>query len=176
MGVEMQRIEDGEAGEVQPYQFILGQGDAIPDIEEAIKSLEVEGSGEFVVCFPDDFPNEERRGPGGAAPGQAGTLGSASKCRSWDADLAKSLGDFEGRRRLEGEDPDRFREGSAGNKPNQWFGESFWTRFLEANPFTVPVSMVGPLRGIGFLAIPRESPQRSWPRRRSRSRLRPSTR
>ena len=51
--------EDAEARE---YEFILGEGDAIPDVERAIEQLEVGTEGDFLVRFPDDFPNEERRG------------------------------------------------------------------------------------------------------------------
>ena len=56
--VQMGR-QDAEA---RDYEFILGEGDAIPDVERAIEQLEVGAEGEFVVQFPDDFPNEERRG------------------------------------------------------------------------------------------------------------------
>ena len=51
-----------EDAEARDYEFILGEGDAIPDVERAIEQLEVGTEGEFLVRFPDDFPNEERRG------------------------------------------------------------------------------------------------------------------
>ena len=140
VGVEMQRIEDGEAGEVQPYQFILGQGDAIPDIEEAIKSLEVEGSGEFVVRFPDDFPNEERRGQ---EEQLLVKLDSRQRLEvpELDADLAKSLGDFEGVDDLK----EKIRtdlEKEAQEQAESVVRGKLLDAILEANPFTVPVSMV----------------------------------
>ncbi len=63
VSVEIRRLdEDGVPGDAQPYEFMLGQGDAIPDVEAAIGTLEPEGEGTFDVSFPDDFPNEERRG------------------------------------------------------------------------------------------------------------------
>ncbi len=51
-----------EDAEARDYEFILGEGDAIPDVERAVERLEVGAEGDFVVRFPDDFPNEERRG------------------------------------------------------------------------------------------------------------------
>ena len=140
VGVEIQRIEAGEAGEVQPYQLVLGQGDAIPDIEEAIKALEVEGSGEFVVRFPDDFPNEERRG-------QEEQL--LVRLVSWqglevpelDADFAKSLGEFTSVDDLTEKiraDLEKEAEGQAESVVRGKLLDAI----LEANPFTVPISMV----------------------------------
>ncbi len=53
---------DREDAETREYEFILGEGDAIPDVERAIEQLEVGTEADFVIQFPDDFPNEERRG------------------------------------------------------------------------------------------------------------------
>jgi len=138
--VEIQRIEDGEAGEVQPYQFILGQGDAIPDIEEGVKSLEVEGSGEFVVHFPDDFSNEERRGQ---EEQLLVRLNSRQRLEVpvLDADFAKSLGDFEGVDDLN----EKIRadlEKEAQQQAESVVRGKLLDAILEANPFTVPISMV----------------------------------
>ena len=137
VGVEIQRME---AGEVQPYQLVLGQGDAIPDIEEAIKSLEVDGSGEFVVRFPDDFPNEERRG-------QEEHLLIRLDSRQHlevpelDAEFAKSLGEFEGLEDLN----EKIRadlEKEAEEQAESVVRGKLLDAILDANPFTVPVSMV----------------------------------
>ena len=140
VSVEIQRIEDGEAGEVQPYQFILGQGDATPDIEEAIKSLEAEGSGEFVVRLPDDFPNEERRGQ---EEQLLVKLNSRQRLEvpELDADFAKSFGDFEGVDDLK----EKIRadlEKEAQEQAESVVRGKLLDAILEANPFTVPVSMV----------------------------------
>lgn len=53
---------DQEGAEARDYEFILGEGDAIPDVERAIEQLEVGTGRDFLVRFPDDFPTEERRG------------------------------------------------------------------------------------------------------------------
>ena len=140
VGVEIQRIEDGEAGEVQPYQLVLGQGDAIPDIEKAIKSLEVEGSGEFVVRFPDDFPNEERRSQEEQILVRLNSR-QGLEVPELDADFAKSLGDFASVDEL----TEKIRadlEKEAEEQAESVVRVKLLDGILDANPFTVPVSMV----------------------------------
>ena len=140
VGVEIQRMNDGEVGEAQPYQLVLGQGDALPNIEEAIKSLEVDGSGDFVVRFPDDFPNEERRG-------QEEHLHIQLDSRQHlvlpelDAEFAKSLGEFEGVEDLNEKiwaDLEKETEEQAESVVRGKLLDAI----LDANPFTVPISMV----------------------------------
>ena len=140
VGVEIQRMNDGEVGEAQPYQLVLGQGDAIPNIEEAIKSLEVDGSGDFVVRFPDDFPNEERRG-------QEEHLHIQLDSRQHlvlpelDAEFAKSLGEFEGVEDLN----EKIRadlEKETEEQAESVVRGKLLDAILDANPFTVPISMV----------------------------------
>ena len=60
--VEVSILQLDQADDAREYEFILGEGDAIPDVERAIEQLEVGTEGEFVVRFPDDFPSEARRG------------------------------------------------------------------------------------------------------------------
>ena len=138
--VELQRMNDGEVGEAQPYQLVLGQGDAIPNIEEAIKSLEIDGSGDFVVRFPDDFPNEERRG-------QEEHLHIRLDSRQHlvlpelDAEFAKSLGEFEGVEDLN-EKIQADLEKEAEEQAESVVRGKLLDAILDANPFTVPVSMV----------------------------------
>ena len=140
VGVEIQRMNDGEVGEAQPYQLVLGQGDALPNIEEAIKSLEVDGSGDFVVRFPDDFPNEERRG-------QEEHLHIQLDSRQHlvlpelDAEFAKSLGEFEGVEDLN----EKIRadlEKETEEQAESVVRGKLLDAILDANPFTVPISMV----------------------------------
>ena len=140
VGVEIQRMSDGEVGEAQPYQLVLGQGDAILNIEEAIKALEVDGSGDFVVRFPDDFPNEERRG-------QEEHLHIRLDSRQHlvlpelDAEFAKSLGEFEGVEDLN-EKIQADLEKEAEEQAESVVRGKLLDAILDANPFTVPVSMV----------------------------------
>jgi len=54
--------ENGEAKDPQPYQIVLGEGRAIPDVEERIMGLLPGESVDATVRFPDDFPEEAKRG------------------------------------------------------------------------------------------------------------------
>jgi len=54
--------ENGEAKDPQPHQFVLGEGRAIPDVEERIMALLPGESVDATVRFPDDFAEEAKRG------------------------------------------------------------------------------------------------------------------
>src|ERR687888_502657 len=54
--------ENGELKDPQPYQFVLGEGRAIPEVEERIMSLLPGESVDATVRFPDDFAEEAKRG------------------------------------------------------------------------------------------------------------------
>ena len=61
VSVVIQQLNNEDA-EPRSYEFVLGKGDALPDVEEAIQSVEVGSEGEFVIAFPADFPDEELKG------------------------------------------------------------------------------------------------------------------
>ena len=54
--------EGDEVKDAQPYQLVLGEGRAIPEVEERIMELEPEQSVDATVHFPADFPEEAKRG------------------------------------------------------------------------------------------------------------------
>jgi trigger factor len=54
--------ENNEVKDPQPYQFVLGEGRAIPDVEERIMNLTPGESVDATVRFPDDFAEEAKRG------------------------------------------------------------------------------------------------------------------
>src|SRR5437899_11999982 len=54
--------ENGATKDPQPYQFVLGEGRAIPDVEERIMNLTPRASVDATVRFPDDFAEEAKRG------------------------------------------------------------------------------------------------------------------
>jgi trigger factor len=60
--VEVAPIEDGSAGAAQPYDLVLGQNQAIPELEERIMGLLPGETTETEVRFPEDHPDESRRG------------------------------------------------------------------------------------------------------------------
>jgi trigger factor len=60
--VEVAPIENAVAGASQPHDLVLGDNQAIPELEEQIMSLLPGESTEAEVRFPDDHPDESRRG------------------------------------------------------------------------------------------------------------------
>jgi len=138
--VRIERLDDEEDAEPREYELVLGEGEAIPDVEEAIHSLEPGGSGHFVVSFPDDFPDEARRGESRELritllERQARELPPA------DDDFAHTVGEFE--------DLDELRaairadlEAETTREGERVIRERLVDLLLEANPFEVPRSMV----------------------------------
>jgi trigger factor len=60
--VEVAPLEDGQAGPAQPYTLVIGEGQAIPELEERIMTLLPGGTVDTEVRFPEDHPDEARRG------------------------------------------------------------------------------------------------------------------
>jgi len=134
VSVTLVRIADGQDGEARPYDFVLGQGDAIPDIEAAIKTLDPGQGGEFDIGFPSR---------GGEVERVKITLTARRKLERppLDDDLAKQVGEFETlddlrarvRQDLEKEAVDQA-EGIVRGR--------LLDMLIDANPFEVPGSMV----------------------------------
>jgi trigger factor len=129
-----------EDAEWRDYDFVLGQGDAIPDIEAAIKGLEPGGTGEFDVTFPDDFPDEGRRGAVERVRIEL-TGRRVLDLPALDDDLAKQVGDFESLDDLKTKiRADMERE--AQDASESGVRSRLLDLLIEANPFDVPHSMV----------------------------------
>jgi trigger factor len=60
--VEVAPLDEAGAGTSQPYDLVLGQNQAIPDLEERIMTLLPGEQTDAEVKFPDDHPDESRRG------------------------------------------------------------------------------------------------------------------
>jgi len=60
--VTIAQREGSEVKDHQPYQFVLGAGHAIPEVEERIMSLLPGETVDAMVRFPEDFPEEAKRG------------------------------------------------------------------------------------------------------------------
>jgi trigger factor len=140
VSVTLEKIEEGADGGARPYEFILGHGDAIPDVEEAIQSLDVGGTGDFVVRFPDDFPNEERRGEEERLRIHLIDR-KLLELPELSDEFAQGLGDFESledlRTKVRGDLTREANERADGVARSQLLDQ-----VVSANPFTIPVSMV----------------------------------
>ena len=60
--VEVAPLDESGAGAAQPYDLVLGQNQAVPDLEERIMTLLPGEETDAEVKFPDDHPDEARRG------------------------------------------------------------------------------------------------------------------
>lgn len=60
--VEVAPLDESGAGAAQPYDLVLGQNQAIPDLEERIMTLLPGEQTDAEVKFPEDHPDESRRG------------------------------------------------------------------------------------------------------------------
>ncbi|MEO8451646.1 MAG: trigger factor [Gemmatimonadota bacterium] len=60
--VEVAPIENGEVKEAQPYSVVLGDGQALPALEEQIMTLTPGQTADAEIRFPEDHPDEARRG------------------------------------------------------------------------------------------------------------------
>src|ERR671910_917520 len=60
--VEVATIENGAASASQPHNLVLGENQTIPELEEQIMSLLPGETKDAEVRFPEDHPDESRRG------------------------------------------------------------------------------------------------------------------
>src|SRR5881628_1274523 len=54
--------EGAQVKDPQPYQLVLGEGRAIPEVEQQILGMLPGETVDAIVRFPDDFPEEAKRG------------------------------------------------------------------------------------------------------------------
>jgi trigger factor len=140
VNVRIRRL-DGEAPsqEGKEYEFTLGQGDAIPGVESAIKTLEPGASGEFSVTFPADFPDEGRRGQEERI--DLTLLGRKTlELPPLDDALARAAGSFETLDELRARIHDDL-ERDAREQAEAVVRGRILDSLIEANPFDVPRSM-----------------------------------
>lgn len=60
--LDVSPFEGEEPGTAQPYTIVLGEGRALPDVEERVLGMTPGETLDTEVRFPDDHPEESRRG------------------------------------------------------------------------------------------------------------------
>lgn len=60
--ISLATIENGEPGEAKPYHLVLGEGRALPMVEERVMTMTPGQTVDAEIRFPDDYPDETRRG------------------------------------------------------------------------------------------------------------------
>jgi len=143
VSVKVTRLDDENepADEGRDYDFVIGQGDAIPDIENGIKALEPGSSGDFDVTFPEEFPDEARRGDTERLRIEL-TSRRKMDLPELDDELAKQVGDFETFDELKSKVRGDM-EKEATQQADAAVRGRLLDMLIEANTFEVPASMVG---------------------------------
>jgi trigger factor len=143
--VEITALDDeGEAKEgeePQSYKFVIGEGQAIPEVEEAIQTLTAGGEGDFTVHFPEDFPDESRRGQEQRLHVKVNEA-SRKVLPELNDDFAREVGEFEDLASLRARVLTDLEEDSKQRSEGE-VRRQIIDKIIEANPFTVPNSMVG---------------------------------
>jgi trigger factor len=133
-----------EAGEPvdegREYELVVGSGDAIPDIEASILTLDTGDTGDFDIAFPDDFPDESRRGDSERVR-IALTARRQMDLPELNDDLAKQVGDFETLDELMTKIREDM-EKEADQQADSVARSSLLDLIVDANPFAVPASMI----------------------------------
>lgn len=129
-----------EGAEPRTYRFVIGEGQAIPDVEDAIRTLSPEEEGEFTVTFPEDFPEEDRRGEQQRLRIRLSEA-SRKELPEVDDEFAKSVGEFETVEALKERIRADLQEDSE-QRTEAEVRQQLIDRIIEANPFTLPSSMV----------------------------------
>lgn len=142
VSVKITKLDDqGEPeDEGRGYDLVIGQGDAIPDIEQAIQTLQPAASGDFDIAFPEDFPDESRRGESERVRIELQSLRTMD-LPELDDDLAKQVGDFETLDELKAKIREDMEKEATQQGDAQLRGRLL-DMIIEANPFDVPESMV----------------------------------
>jgi trigger factor len=98
--VTIANLSEGEGETGQPYQMILGSGQALPEVEEKIMTLVPGEAADTTVTFPDDFADEAKRGQTMKA---RISLQEAKRLQlpELDDDFAREVGDFDSVAELE---------------------------------------------------------------------------
>ncbi len=151
--------ENGTVKDPQPYQFVLGEGRAIPDVEERIMNLTPGESVDATVRFPDDFAEEAKRGQ---TRDIQLTLREVKRqeLAALDDAFAREMGDFESLEALRAAvtaDLGKEAEKEADGKVRSELVE----QIVQANSVVAPRPLVE--RVLGMYAQAYEIPEERWP-------------
>lgn len=101
VSVSIATLEDGQAEELRDYQLVVGQGQAIPDLENHILTLTRGKTGDTTVRFPDDYPDETKRGQARSVRISLNEI-KAQQLPDLNDDFAREVGDFDSVEALRG--------------------------------------------------------------------------
>lgn len=159
--VELATAEDGgEIPEGKEYRLVLGEGQAIPGVEELVMELEPGQTVERPVRWPDDFPDETQRGT--TKPVRVHLKDVKRKTLpALDDAFARETGDFESLEALRAVVRADLEENARREAEAAVRGQLV-DQIAEANPFAVPQSWVSSLVDgyIQMYQVPEEERER----------------
>jgi trigger factor len=138
--VEVAPIENGVAGAAQPHDLVLGDNQAIPQLEEQIMSLLPGQTTEAEVRFPDDHADESRRGQSRRVRISLHDV-KRQELPPLDDALAREAGDFENLDALRAavrQDLER----EASREADAQVRQQVMSQIVEANRIEAPHSLV----------------------------------
>jgi trigger factor len=101
VSVSIATVDDGTVGEPRQYQIVLGSGQAIPALEEQIMTLGPGETKQATVRYPDDFPDETKRGQVRTVELTLHEI-KRQELPELNDDFAREVGDFESLEALRG--------------------------------------------------------------------------
>jgi len=150
--------EDGAEKDPQPFQFVLGEGRAIPDVEERVMSLLPGESVEATVRFPDDFAEEAKRGQTRDVKISLREV-KRQELAALDDAFAREIGDFESVAALRKAVTEDLQKESERDADARMLGDLV-RQIVEANNGVAPRPLVE--RVLGMYAQAYEIPEDRW--------------
>src|ERR1044071_3478513 len=138
--VEVAPIEDGVVKEAQPYTLVLGDGQAIPALEEKIMSILPGETVDALVQYPDDHAEAERRGTSRTVRLTLHEV-KRQELPPLDDSFAKEVGDFDTLDALRSA-VRRDLEAGAAREADAGVREQLVQQLVEANNVVAPPSLV----------------------------------
>jgi trigger factor len=138
--VEVAPLDDAGAGAAQPYDLVLGQNQAIPELEERIMTLLPGETTDADVKFPEDHPDESRRGQTRRVRVTLHDV-KRQELPALDDGFAREVGDFENLEALRAAIRHDL-EHEAAREADAQVRQSLLAQIVEANGVQAPESLV----------------------------------
>ena len=129
--------EEGEAAQPRPYRFVLGEGQAVTDVEDAIRTLSPGQGGEFTLTLGAEGEEAKQRRL------QIELIeAKRPELPALDDEFARTVGEFESLEDLRSRVLEDLRK-EAGVESERTVRQALVDAVVEANPIEVPAGMVG---------------------------------
>lgn len=143
--VEITPLEGAEAesiGEPRQYELQIGEGEALPPVEDAIRTLEPGKEDEFTLEIPDPDAEEGEEGATRTEKVRIRNIEvNRAELPALDDEFAKLVGDFEDLDTLRARIRSDLEE-EAEAEAERGVRRAILDQILEANPFEVPDTMI----------------------------------